>query len=102
MQVSHEAQKFTTTEFFIEKRSVRDKADLPLGFLRRPLNVIARNGDTAGTGFEQAHEHFNRGGFAGAIWSQKTKKLTRLDVQIEMFDGDQMAIALFEIDRRNH
>src|ERR1043166_855524 len=102
MQVGHEAEKFTAAELVVEKRPVRDKADLPLGLLRRPLHVIPRNGGTAGTGFEQADEDFDGGGFAGAIRSEKTKKLTLLDMQVEIFDGDQMAIALGEIDRRNH
>src|SRR5262249_29824602 len=102
MQVGHEAEKFTAAELLVEKRPVRDKADLPLGLLRRPLNVIPRDGGTAGTGFEQADEEFDSGGFASAVRSQKTKKLTLLDMQIEIFHRDKMAIALFEIDCRNH
>src|SRR5262245_13704792 len=92
MQVGHEAEKFTATELLIEKRPVRDKADLPLGLLRRPLNVIPRDDGTASTGFEQADENFDGGGFTGPIRSQKTKKLTLRDMQIEIFDGDKMAI----------
>src|SRR5207248_10883 len=75
---------------------------LPLGLLRCPLNVISRDGGTASAGFKEADEDFDGGGFAGAVRSQKTKKLTRLDMQIEILDGNQMTIALFEIDCRNH
>src|SRR5262245_23927266 len=102
MQVSHEAEKFTATELLVEKRPVRDKADLPLGLLRRPLYIIPRDDGTASAGFEQANEDFDGGGFAGTVRPQKTKKLPLLDMQIEIFDGDQMAVALFEINRRNH
>src|SRR5437773_365288 len=69
MQVGHEAEKFTATELLIEKRPIRDEADLPLGFLRGPLNVIPRDGGTASTGFEQADEEFDGGGFASAVRS---------------------------------
>jgi hypothetical protein len=66
------------------------------------LHVIPCDDSTASAGFEQADEDFDGGGFAGTVRSQKTKKLTLLDMQIEIFHGDQLAIALFEIDRRNH
>jgi len=102
VQVGDETEEFTATELLVEKRSVRDEANLPLGFLRGSLNVIPRDGRTASTGFEQADEEFDGGGFASAIGSQKPKKLTRLDVQVELFDRDEMAIALFQIDHGNH
>src|SRR5262249_34412893 len=102
MQIGHEPEKFAATELLIEKRPVRDKTNLPLSLLRRPLNIIPRDASTASAGFEQADEDFDGGGFAGTVWSQKTKKLTLFDMQIEVFDGDKLTIALFEINRRNH
>src|SRR5262245_12487600 len=52
MQVGHEPEEFTAAELLIEKRPIRDEANMSLGFLRCPLDVIPRDGGTASSGFE--------------------------------------------------
>ena len=57
----------------------------------------AEQADGAGGGRSEAHQHFNGGGFAGAVGSEEAEKAALGDGQAEAIDGGFVAVDLAEI-----
>ena len=66
-------------------------ADLALHFDGILRQIDAENFACARRGREQAGEHFDGGGFAGAVGAQKSEELAGSDAQIYVVDGDELA-----------
>ena len=57
------------------------------------VEIDAENFDAAGAGREQAGEHFDGRGFAGAVGAEEAEELSRSDAQIDAVDGHEFAEA---------
>ena len=65
-----------------------DHADQPLNRKFAGVELLAVVTDLAGVRFEQAGQHVNSGGFAGAVRSQESEQLAAADPEIDFVDGD--------------
>src|ERR1041384_4289465 len=102
MKLPDEAQKFPAGELLVNERPVGNKTGVRLGGLRFANHVVSVEEHSSGSRFQDSHHHADRGGFAGAIGTEKAEYLSCGDFQIEPVHGGQFAVALGEIDELNH
>ena len=80
-----------------ERQAFGDDADLALDFEGMGGEVEAEDLDVAGGGREQAGEHFDGGGFAGAVGAEEAEELARGDGEGDVIDGGEGAEAAGEV-----
>ena len=67
--------------------SCRGDAEPLAELLRVCVPGAAEDADLAGSGFEQAFENFDGGGFAGAVGAEQAEAFAFVDLQIEAAQG---------------
>ena len=83
MHASDQLDVLATRGKAIESRSLHGESEPPPHFGRLPRDVEPGDaGHTAG-GDQEGREDADGGGLAGAVGTQKTKKLSRLDVKAD-------------------
>src|SRR5262249_13158281 len=80
-------EAFDRRELVVEQRLVRHPGDHALGRRRVGERVDAEDLDRARVGGEQADDHAQRGGLAGAVGAEQPVELARADRQVEIGDG---------------
>src|SRR4029079_15670254 len=55
-----------------------------------------------GGGLKQGREDFDSGGLAGAVGADETEAGPFLDGEVEIVQGDQLAVTLGQVDRLDH
>ena len=80
---------FPDFEIAVDGEEVREVADVLLGAGGMLLNVDVVDRDFAGGGSEQTTDHFEGGGFAGAVGTDEAKDFALWDMQGEMVGGNE-------------
>ena len=65
-------------------------------------HVFAKNMNRTFVIFQQRQHTADRGGFSGAVWSQKSKNLPFFNVQVQVIQCDQITISFYKIFNMNH
>ena len=87
VNIRHKVQVFHTGQPVIQIVSVRHKADQALGLQALGIHPVSRHGDGAFIGLQHAGQHFDRGGFAGAVRPDKAEQLAALYTQGQVVHG---------------
>src|ERR1700682_572396 len=102
LQAIHSAgedEHFSTSQAFEKIQVLRYNADTPFHFEWLSLNVMTENADLSVRGREQSRKHFDGGGFARPVWSQKAEEATPTHLEIDVIDGGEAAETAHEIKR---
>ena len=105
VHASDEAEVFGGGEAAEEGEAFGDDADLALDFDGVGDGVEAEDLDGAGGGSEQAGEHLDGGGFAGAVGAEEAEELAGSDGEVDVLNGGEFAEAAGEAggdDGRDH
>ena len=80
---------FPNLQVVVEREKIREVADVALRFFGLELNVNSLHRDAPGGGHLQAANHFQRGGFAGAVGADQAEEFAVGDVEVQAVGGDQ-------------
>ena len=97
VHAADEAQVLGRSEAAEEGEAFRDDSDLSLDFDGVRDGVEAEDLDAAGGGSEQAGEHLDGGGFAGAVGTEKAEELTGCDAEIDVLNSGELSETAGEI-----
>jgi len=92
-----EAHEFVSGEFFVEEGVIGDVAEEFFCFDGVLLDVESADGGGAGDGLDESGEHFDGGGFPGAVWAEEAEEFAFFDVEVESGDGDVVSESLAEV-----
>ena len=84
VHAAHKIEVFGTGETAEERQAFGNNADLPLHRDGILFKIDSQDSNPAFGGSQQAGEHFDCGGFAGAIRSEETKKLAGGDIHLNV------------------
>ena len=87
VHLSDKAEVLRCRELAEERHALGDDPDLTLHLNGMAEQIHAENADEAGAGREQAGEHFDGGGFAGAVRTEKAEELAALHGEVERVNG---------------
>ena len=73
-----------------------------LGRLRRAADVVAAEDGRARRGLEQAHHHADRRRLAGGVPPEEAEHAAGLDLEAEIVDGNEGAVALHQALETDH
>ena len=93
VHASNEIQIFRAGQPAEKRHAFGHDADLAFHFDGIRSHIRFEDPNAAGRGREKPREHFDSGGFAGAVGTEETEKLSRRHVKIHVFDGDEIAEA---------
>jgi hypothetical protein len=65
------------------------------------LEGLSKNGDLAGVGDDDADDHAQRAGLAGAVGTEQAVDSAGLNAERKVFDGDKVAVALADVGQLN-
>ena len=105
VHAADEAEIFGCGETAEEGEAFGDDADLALDFDGVGDGVEAEDLDAAGGGGEQAGEHLDGGGFAGAVGAEEAEELAGRDGEVDVLNGGEVAETAGEAcggDGRDH
>jgi hypothetical protein len=91
VHLADEAQVFGGGEASEESHAFGNDADLALDFERVRGEIEAEDLNAARGGGEQAGQHLDGGGFAGAVGAEKAVELTLGDVEVDVPHGNEIA-----------
>jgi hypothetical protein len=97
VHAADEVQVLGCGEAAEEGQAFGDNADLTLEFHGAGSGVEAEDLDGAGGGCEQAGEHLDGSGLAGAVGAEEAKELAGGDGEVDVLDGGEVAEAAGEI-----
>src|SRR3984957_6823496 len=80
---------FPDFQVVVEREKIGEVADVALGFFGLELNVDSLHRDAAGGGDLEAANHFQRGGFSGAVRSDQSEKLSVGNVEVQAVRSDE-------------
>ena len=86
-------------EVLVEAEALGHVADALLDALGLPHDVAARDGPAAAGGIEDAAEHPDEGGLAGAVRAEDAEDLPAADVERDVAHGDELAEAARQVRR---
>jgi hypothetical protein len=96
VHAADEAKVFGGGEAAEEGEAFGDDADLAFDFDGVGDGVEAEDLDAAGGGGEEAGEHLDGGGLAGAVGAEEAEELTGGDGEVDVLDGGEVAEAAGE------
>ena len=96
VHAADEAEVFGCGETAEEGEAFGDDADLALDFDGVGGGVEAEDLDAAGGGSEEAGEHLDGGGFAGAVGAEEAEELAGRDGEVDVLNGGEVAEAAGE------
>jgi glyoxalase family protein len=89
VHAADEVEVFAGGEFAEESHAFGDDADMAFDVDGIVEEVFAEDLDGAGGGSEEAGEHFDSGGFAGAVGTEEAEELAGFDDEIDVVDGGE-------------
>jgi len=95
-------QIFQPAERFKYRAGFGHKTDVAFHLNGLGFQVETANGSGAGAGLDHAGEHFQGGGFAGAVRPEKADDLSSGNFEGERVDGDLLTVAFGQLFQRNH
>ena len=84
VEPGEESQVFDHLEIVVERELLRHVADVLAHGFRFTANIVSGNLCAAGGGLQQAAEHANGGGLAGAVRPEEAKDLAFSDFKIDV------------------
>ncbi len=95
-QLQHQAQVVGHGQLAEHRRFLRQVAHALLGARvhRVAGDVLAVQHDAAGIGFDQAHDHVEAGGLAGAVGAEQADHFTGIEGQPEVLDDFALLVLL--------
>ena len=102
IQTCAKVEEFPAGEFLIEKRLIRDLADVHLGALRLRLNADTVHANFTGRGSEESRHHLDSGGLSRAIRPEKSKQFPPLYLRREIIDCGNVSEFLYEMNKFDH
>ena len=93
VHVADEIQIFGAGETAEKRDALRHDTDLTLHFDWIIGEIDPENFHAAGRRREEAGEHFDRGGFAGAVGAEEAEELAGGDAKVHIVDGDEVSEA---------
>ena len=85
---------FPDFQVVVEREKIGEVADVALGFFGLELNVNSLHRDASGGGNLEAANHFQRGGFSGAVGADQAEEFAVGDVEVEAVGGDEFPALL--------
>ena len=101
IQVRDELHELGGREFFVKHRHVRHITEEGLRLLRVRLDVVAADCHAASGRFHKAGQEFDGRRFSCAIGTQESKELPLGDGEIQVIQGEEIAVAhgeAFDVD----
>ena len=89
-------------ELLVDEGTIRNEPQRRLGGFGRDGQVVAVDQDVPGGRLQQAGDHANGGGLAGAVRTEKPVNLARLHLEADAIDRGERAVALDETSDRDH
>jgi hypothetical protein len=102
VHLADELEDLAAAQIIIEQRIIRKITDVPFHFDAISVAVEPVDRHAAAGRDQDAHQHANGGGLAGAVGPEKPEHLASLDGQIEVAHGRELAVRLREMLERNH
>ena len=105
VHAADEAEVFGCGEAAEEGEAFGDYADLAFDLDGVGGGIEAENLDAAGGRGEEAGEHLDGGGFAGAVGAEEAEELTGGDAEVDVLNGGEVAEAAGQVgggDGRGH
>jgi len=105
VHAADEAKVFGCGETAEEGEAFGNDSDLAFDFDGVGGRVKAEDLNAAGGGGEESGEHFDGGGFAGAVGAEEAEELTRRDGEVDVLNGGEIAKTSGEVgggDGGNH
>ena len=96
-EASPEFEVLGGAQLLVEREFLRHDAHDTLGRLRVGGERLAGDGDAATVGLEQAADHRDGGGLAGAVWAEQAVDLARAHGEAHIGDGLDGAEGLGEV-----
>ena len=90
-----ELRVFAHREVIVERAGLRHVAKLRQ--MRLVTHRMAKHGCGAAAGLDEPHQHAHEGCLARPVWPEQAEDLTLIDVECQIFDGDDVAEALAEL-----
>ena len=94
VQASRVAQVLAPGHAVVEADAVRQVADAALHLERVPGRIEADDAGPARRRLGQAEEHQDGRRLAGAVLAEQPEDLAGVDLEVEVVDGDEVAVAL--------
>src|SRR5258708_18214370 len=91
-----EAKVFRDGQRAVERGFLEHEADRSTGRHRIAHDIVPEYAGIAAARTNQRGRHVDRGGLAGAVWSQQSEELPGRYVEIEAVDGEYIAVTLDE------
>src|SRR5262249_16988750 len=95
-QPSVEFDQFDNADLPWKRRRLQSHADPAFEPAGIPSRIDPENGKFTLITRAQSFEDFNRGAFAGAVWPEHGKDLTRLDLEVDALHGSHVAVTLLQ------
>ncbi len=102
IDAADEMEELGGGEFFVDVGAVGDESDQGLGGDGVLGEVVSADGDFAGGGFQEADEHADGGGLAGAVGSEEPVNFAGLNVEVEFAGGREVAVFFSELFGLDH
>ena|ERR1044071_4820934 len=107
IHATDESEIFAGGEVVEERKILRHHANpaFDLKSLSRVAEILAEKPDGAASGREQAGEHLDGGGFAGAVGAEETIETARFNPEIELIDSTDLPEVTCQVggfDGRGH
>ena len=97
LEPAEEAQVLASREVGVDGQVLGHVADGGLGLGGVDVDRLPGHGDLAAVALEQAADHRDGGGLAGAVGTQQAVGLAAGDVEADAVDGDPFAVALAQV-----
>ena len=85
---------FPDFQVVVEREKIREVADVALRFFGLQLNVNPLYRDASGGGNLQTANHFQSGGFSGAVRSDEPEEFSVGDIEVQAIRGDKFPALL--------
>ena len=86
----------------VDAEEIGHEADQPADFLRPGVDRVAADVGLAPGGIEQRGQDLHRGGLARPVRPDEAEHVPRLELDVERFDGEQLAVFLREVAGLDH
>ncbi len=102
VKAGDEAQVFVAGQLFVEEGAIGDIAGAPFALERGAGEIMAADGHRAGRWLQQAGQHLDGGGLAGAVGAEEAVDFAGRNRQADIVDGGEAAEVFAELMKVEH
>ena len=102
VHAADELQDLAAGKLVVKKRLIGHVADQRDGVARLRHDVVTADANGAAAGPNQADEHFDGRGFAGAVVAEQRVELAAVHAQVQILDRDLIAVRSVDLLKFDH